>query len=355
MLTVRLALGTRPLAQLRRLLVAAASAGTGFLFLHTLVQAVVRPAGSAPRLLWCLLPLAATAQFAAAVARTDPPWRTRDGLSALGLGPVRLTVAAALSTAVACALGSAVALLVFLHLRGDLGGLPFDGAAATALHADADFPVPAALTLLALAPLAGAAAAVLAVRPHPERAPQQQLPWGVALLAAGLAVLAHSGTATAGLLAGGTLTAAGLALAGPALSYGAGALVQMLRPGALRLLAGRALQQEAARLGPPLGIACAVAAAALTVTALPDGPPVPLGGLTAPAAALVAACAAATVLTTAAGVRRSRTPHRSLLLDLGAPGTLLRSAAGLQFGALLLLCAPLSWALARLGTLALTG
>ncbi|MYV55547.1 hypothetical protein GT042_24190, partial [Streptomyces sp. SID3212] len=149
MLSLRLTRGTHPLVLLRRLLVAAASAGVGFLLLCTLGWALGHPAGSYLRLLWCLVPLAATVQFAVAVARTDPSTRPRSGLSAVGLGPARLTVLAVASTAVATTLGSAVALLVFLHLRGDLTGMPFDGDAADLLSADRPLPLGAALTLLA--------------------------------------------------------------------------------------------------------------------------------------------------------------------------------------------------------------
>ncbi|NEE32145.1 hypothetical protein G3M53_42700, partial [Streptomyces sp. SID7982] len=106
---------------------AAASAGVGFLLLCALGYAAAHPAsaGSVLRLLWCFVPLAATVQFAVAVARTDPSTRPRPGLSSLGLGPVRLSALAAVSTAVSTTLGSMVALLFFLHLRGDLTGMPF--------------------------------------------------------------------------------------------------------------------------------------------------------------------------------------------------------------------------------------
>ncbi|HEY9441433.1 MAG TPA: hypothetical protein VIS29_22875, partial [Streptomyces sp.] len=133
MLALRLARGSLPLVQVRRLLVAAASAGVGFLLLSTLGYAAghpAHPAGSVLRLLWCLVPLAATVQFAVAVARTDPSTRPRSALSAAGLGPAGLSILAAVSTALSTTLGSAVALLLFLHLRGDLAGLPFDGGAA---------------------------------------------------------------------------------------------------------------------------------------------------------------------------------------------------------------------------------
>lgn len=250
MLALRLARGSRPLVQLRRLLVAAASAGTGFLLLYVLVGAVAQPAGSFPRLLWALIPLAVTVHFAVVVARADPATQPREGLDAVGLGPVRLMLAAAISTAVACALGSAVALAAFLHLRGELAGLPFDGTGAELLHADQPLPVAGALTLLALIPLTASAATALALRPHPTLAPQTGLPWGIALTACGLAASAYAGRGDAGALIGWSLTAVGLALAGPGLAYACGSLVQAVRPGALRLLAGRTLQEEAPGSAP---------------------------------------------------------------------------------------------------------
>ncbi|HEY9374194.1 MAG TPA: hypothetical protein VIU94_38040, partial [Streptomyces sp.] len=164
MLALRLTRGSHPLVLLRRLLVAAAAAGVGFLLLCTLGYAVGHPAhapDSSLRLLWCVIPMAATVQFAVAVARTDPSTRPRPGLSAVGLGPARLTALAAASTAVACTLGSTVALLFYLHLRGDITGLPFDGAAADLLAADRPIPLAAALTLLAVLPVAAATAAAL--------------------------------------------------------------------------------------------------------------------------------------------------------------------------------------------------
>lgn len=160
---------------MRRLLVAAASAGVGFLLLCALGYAAGHPdsAGSVLRLLWCFIPLAATVQFAVAVARTDPSTRPRSGLSAVGLGPVKLSVLAAVSTAVSCTLGSAVALLFFLHLRGDLSGLPFDGAAAGLLGADASLPIAAVLVLLALVPVAAATGSALALRGRPAGAARE--------------------------------------------------------------------------------------------------------------------------------------------------------------------------------------
>ena len=73
MLALRLTRSARPAVQLRRLLVATASAGTGFLLLSTLGHALSHPgtpAGSALRLAWCTVPLAATRAPARA-----PAWR----------------------------------------------------------------------------------------------------------------------------------------------------------------------------------------------------------------------------------------------------------------------------------------
>ncbi|MFE1791103.1 hypothetical protein ACFW7J_22400 [Streptomyces sp. NPDC059525] len=360
MLSLRLVRGSRPLVQLRRLLVAAACAGSGLLLLYVLADAEARPTGSFPRLLWALVPVAATVQFAVAVARTDPATRPREGLDAVGLGPVRLALAAAVSTAVACTLGSVLALAAFLHLRGELAGLPFDGAGARLLHADRPLPVAAALTLLALLPLTASAATALALRPrHPHSglAPQTGVPWGVALTACGLGLLAYARPDGPALPAAGALIAVGFALAGPGLAYACGTLVQAVRPGALRLLAGRTLQEEASRLGRPLGVLCAVGAAALTVALAPHGPaagtPAPLGPLTGPAAALVALCAAASLLTAAVESRQARGPARAALAELGTPCAVLRTAAGLRAGALLAGCVPLVWGVAQLTSLAL--
>ncbi|MFE5772147.1 hypothetical protein ACFQ7O_27710 [Streptomyces sp. NPDC056485] len=356
MLALRLARGSRPLVQLRRLLVAAACAGTGFLLLYVLAEATARPAGSFPRLLWAMVPLAVTVQFAVAVARTDPATRPREGLDAVGLGPVRLTLVATLSTAIACTLGSALALAAFLHLRGELTGLPFDGAAAGLLHADRPLPVAAALTLLALIPLSASAATALALRPHPPLAPQTALPWGIALIACGLAALAYAGPGRAGTPAGWALTAVGLSLAGPGLAYACGALVQAVRPGAMRLLAGRTLQEEAPRLGRPLGVLCAIGAGALTAAALRarGGLGVPLGPLTGPACALVVLCAAATLITRAVEVRQDRSATRTALRDMGTPGGVLRTAATLRATALVAVCGPVVWGVAQLTSMALT-
>ncbi|MFF4056756.1 hypothetical protein ACFYZ8_09790 [Streptomyces sp. NPDC001668] len=442
MLALRLTRGARPAVQLRRLLVALASAGTGFLLLCTLGHAISHPedpSGAVLRLAWCLTPLAATVHFALAVARTDPGTRPRPGLAAIGLGPARLMAVTATTTALSCTLGSMLALLFFLHLRGDLTGLPFDGAAADFLAAGTPLPLPAALTLLGLVPAIASVTVGLVLRPRDDRAasarrearsygrfgaygrttarepfgaygrfrarrntsepaapkdptpapaaesgpldpgqdsalppaPQEApkgLPWGIAVLAAGLAVEAYAnrhGTAPATPLPGGLagtpsvlvgwlLTAAGLAVAGPGLTHLCGRLLQSGRPGALRLLAGRVLMAEATRIGRPLGIVCAVASGAYAMISLydPTGPEV--GPLTTLGLLLVTSCALATLLTAAVEAKHARSDTTAALLRLGAPATMLRSAAALRAGALLALFGPLTLVVAELAALPLT-
>ncbi|MFE1950596.1 hypothetical protein ACFW9D_09025 [Streptomyces sp. NPDC059524] len=383
MLALRLVRGAHPLVQLRRLLVAAASAGTGFLLLCTLGYAMGHPESSGDavlRLAWCVVPLAATVYLAVAVARSDPGTKPRSGLSAVGLGPARLTLLASVSTAVACTLGSTLALLFFLHLRGDLTGLPFDGAARGLLAADQPLPLAATLTLLAFVPLAASTASALVLRPRIVRAggakaatdaPQDLkepaaapsgLPWGVALLAAGLAVetyAAHArggagfpmpgglGGSPSGVLAGWALTAVGLALVGPGLTYQCGRALQAVRPGAVRLLAGRVLMEEAGRIGRPLGVVCAVASGVYAATVLAGARPA-LGPLSAIGGVLVVGCTLATLATAAVEARQVRRHTQTALLRLGAPATVLRSSAALRAGALLAVFGPLTWAVAEL-------
>ncbi|MGW1803504.1 hypothetical protein [Streptomyces sp. NPDC002078] len=168
MVALRLTGAAGPAVQLRRLLVAAAAGGTGFLLLACLGYAVNHPDhadAAALRLAWCAVPLAATVYFALAVARTDPGTRPRTGLSAVGLGPARLMAVSALSTALSCTLGSLLAAVAFLHLRGDLTAAPFGGAAGDFLAAGKHLPVPAALTLLGLVPALASATVALTLRP----------------------------------------------------------------------------------------------------------------------------------------------------------------------------------------------
>ncbi|MFF4883242.1 hypothetical protein ACFY2D_10500 [Streptomyces nigra] len=452
MLALRLTRGARPAVQLRRLLVTAASAGTGFLLLCAMGYALAHPgspADATARLVWCLPPIAATVHLAVAVARTDPGTRPRPGLAAVGLGPARLMLVSATTTALSCVLGSMLALLVFLHLRGDLTGMPFDGAATEALAAGTPLPVPGSLTLLALVPVLASAAVAFVLRPTvlgpapdgggrrsygrfgatgrvaaretfgsygrfgtrggaagrgtgreepepaegkvavetpavdtpavetpavesvpelpaPHPAPKG-LPWGVAVLAAGLAVETYAAGATddggpalpaalpagpTGVLAGWLLTAVGLALLAPGLTHLCGLLLQAVRPGALRLLAGRGLMEEATRIGRPLGVVCAVASAAVAMTPLPDSGS--FGPLTALGAAVVTGCAVATLCTAAVEVRQDRSGTTAALLRLGAPAATLRGAAALRAGALLAVFGPLTLVVAELAALPLT-
>ncbi|MFJ4787063.1 hypothetical protein [Streptomyces sp. NPDC088794] len=471
MLALRLSRGAHPAVQLRRLLVAVASAGTGFLLLCTLGYAMSHPdnaGGSLLRLAWCLTPLAATVHFAVAVARTDPGTRPRPGLAAIGLGPARLMAVSALTTALSCVLGSMLALLFFLHLRGDLTGMPFDGAASQFLAADSPLPLPAALTLLSLVPAIASATVALVLRPRDLHRPQPRalgraygrfgaytrpndretfgaygrfgarlrrtepdptptepagsraagaapvpqrggppqaraseptptassdsttetpdtptpsqpttpprsatagLPWGIAILAAGLAVEAYASrttptprlalpggvtTGTPAILTGFALAALGLALAAPGLTHLCGRLLQSARPGALRLLAGRVLMEESTRIGRPLGIVCAVAAGAYAMTALYDTGGPDFGPLTTLGTLLVTGCTVATLLTAAVEAKHARAETTAALVRLGAPATMLRSAAAIRAGALLALFVPLTLVVAELAALPLT-
>lgn len=414
MLALRLTRAARPAVQLRRLLVAAASAGTGFLLLGSLGYAMGHPqtpGAAALRLAWCVVPLAATVYLALAVARTDPGTRPRPGLSAVGLGPGRLMAVSALTTLLACTLGSLVALLFFLHLRGDLSGLPIDGKGAQFLAADRPLPVPAALTLLALLPLAASGAVALSLRPRDPRRPAARgtasfgarwhailhrteapasaeapvdagaegwsdvltvapppreapagFPWGVAALAAGLAVQAYANRAApasvlalpvegAAVLGGWLLTALGLVLAAPGLTYLCGKVLQSAQPGALRLLAGRVLMSEATRIGRPLGVVCAVTSAALATTAMYDQPAAAFGPLSTVATLVIGGCTLATLLTAAIETRQSRADTTAALLRLGAPATMLRGSAALRAAALIALFVPLTLLIAYLSAL----
>ncbi|MEU8589605.1 hypothetical protein AB0C59_21805 [Streptomyces sp. NPDC048664] len=415
MLALRLARGAHPLVQLRRLLVVAASAGTGFLLLCTLGNALVHPGTpdrASLRLLWCLAPLAATVYFAVAVARTDPGTRPRSSLTLIGLGPARLMALSSATTALSTVLGSLLALLAFLHLRGDLPGTPLDGPGPRFLAADQPLPLPAALTLLALVPLAASLASAFALRPREAR-PRRRgeggvrgadevglldspgasdtlptgfpreaepdvlpetgrvpggLPWGVAALAAGLAVETQSSQAAraprlhlpggvasgpAWALAGWALTALGLALAGPALTHLCGRLLQSVRPGALRLLAGRGLQEEARRIGRPLGVVCAVASGSYATAALYGGARPSFGPLTVLGAVIVAGCVLATLATAAVEARQERSGSIAALVRMGAPARVLRTSALLRATALAVVFVPVTWVVAELAAIPL--
>ncbi|WP_399085162.1 hypothetical protein ACGH2B_05890 [Streptomyces sp. BBFR2] len=396
MLALRLARGTRPLVLVRRAAVAAAAGGTGFLLLATLGHATAHPTDSgqaAARLLWCLAPLAATAQLAVAVARTDPAARLQRGMAAAGLGPFRLTLLAAVSTGLSGALGVLVALLVFLRLRGGLGAAPRPELATELLGAGHPLPVAGTTLLLALVPLVMAGATALALRPReaapvPPPAPTEPgdgadgaprtapaapsgLPWGIALTAVGLTVETYAGRGTAtgsgllplpgrlvgsppGVLAGWALSAVGLVLAGPGLVHLCGRLLCAGRPGALRLLAGRVLQEEARRIGRPVGVLCAVASGGYAAVKVFRAAPLEtFGPLTAVGAAVVLGCVLASALAAGLESRTARADATAALRRLGAPAALLRRAATLRATTLLLVLAPLTWGVAELATLPL--
>ncbi len=191
------------------------------------------------------------------------------------------------------------------------------------------------------------------------------------VLAAGLAVEAYAGrtpgspgastTALPGGLAadsapvllGWLLTALGLALAGPGLTHLCGRLLQSASPGAVRLLAGRILMEEAGRIGRPLGVVCAVASATFAMVALYDHSAPALGPLTVLGTLLVAGCTVTTLLTAAVEARQARSDITAALVRLGAPTTTLRTAAALRAGALLGVFAPLTLLIADLAALPL--
>ncbi|MBX4174885.1 hypothetical protein K3A88_07605, partial [Streptomyces geysiriensis] len=186
------------------------------------------------------------------------------------------------------------------------------------------------------------------------------LPWGIAVLTAGLAVETYAGdTATrdaapsAGVLLGWALATLGLALAGPGLTHLCGRLLQAVRPGALRLLAGRVLMEESHRVGRPLGVVCAVASAAYAAAALHDADATDFGPLSLIGAVVVAGCTVATLLTAAVEAKHARTDTTDALLRLGAPPTTLRAAAALRAGALLAVFGPLTLVVAQLASLPL--
>ncbi|MFF2925370.1 hypothetical protein ACFVTP_23675 [Streptomyces celluloflavus] len=386
MLALRLARGSHPLVLLRRLFVATASAGTGFLLLSTLGHAVGHPSpagDSLVRLLWCAAPLAATAQLAVSVARTDPAARLQQGMAAAGLGPVRLTLLAAVSTALSCALGVLLSLLVFLRLRGDLGGTSSGGASSDLLGTGHPVPLLGALLLLSAVPLTAATATAVSLRPRPEAAATSEaeahtkpavpsgLPWGIAMTAAGLAIEAYTsrGTGTPGgllplpgrltesppgVLAGWSLSAFGLVLAGPGLVHLCGWLLCAGRPGALRLLSGRLLQRDAHRLGRPLGVLCAVVSGSYAALKVYEASPTRhFGPLTAIGAAVVLACVTASALAAVLESRSARTHTTAALRRLGARASALRHTAALRAMALLIVLAPLTWVVAEMATLPL--
>ena len=369
MLTLRVLRGSGMAALLRWLLVALASCGTGLLLLTTLGWALGHPESTTSdavvRLGWCVVPVVVTVQLAVAVGRTQSGGWPHSGLAAVGLGRTGLVLLAAATSALVCALGSAAALALFLQLRGDLTGTPFAGVGPGVLAAGRRLPPAGAATLLALVPAAAAAASAARLRTDraPSAATPNGLPWGVALTAVGLAIEAaapHGGRVPlpSGLgsippeAAGGwAVTTAGLMLAGPGLIHTCGRLLAAFRPGAVRLLAGRGLQQEARGLGRPLGLLAAAGAAAFSVHGLRRDSGHPLGPVTTFAAALIAVCVLATVSMAALDAHRGRAPAAAALRDLAASPAVLRTAATVRSTVLLAAFLPLAVLIAALSPL----
>jgi hypothetical protein len=175
-LSLRVLRGTRVRGLAAWLLVAVAAAGAGMLLLSALGWALGHPhrgGDAAVRLVWCVLPVAAAVLLAVVVGRAQPAGRPRAGLAAVGLGRTAVVLLTATTSALVCAFGSAVALVAFLQLRGDLAGAPYRGKAAALLGGTRPLPLAGALTLLALVPLAAAVATAWTARvtPHPRPPP----------------------------------------------------------------------------------------------------------------------------------------------------------------------------------------
>ena len=356
-LSLRLTLRARPAALARSLALAAACAVTGFLMLTALGHAARHPAhapDSLARLGWCAVPLAAVALSAVAVFRSETSASPSPALAAIGIGPARLPLLATAQAVLTCVLGSGVALVAFLLLRD---------------HLTAGRPLPAAgvATLLAVAPLTVAGACLAGLRPGRDQVRPILGPaigiimvlWGLAAeimgpdpvgRGHGTVVQLPGGLGPIGpmVLAGWALTVAGPVVAGPGLVHVTGRLLSVWRPRAVRLLAGRALQADAARIGQPLGLLCAAGCAGLSGWALRDADSRPLGALTVLAAAVVLLCPVLALVSATAGARRARAESAGVLTALGAPRGVLRSAALVRTAVLLGVFVPLTLALAWL-------
>jgi hypothetical protein len=192
------------------------------------------------------------------------------------------------------------------------------------------------------------------------------LPWGVALSSVGLAVQAGAphgdalplpsglGSVSSATVAGWLLTCAGMVLAGPGLTHLCGRLLTVHRPGALRLLAGRALQQEARSVGRPLGLLCATATAAFAGYGLRHDAGHGLGPVTSFAAALIAVCVLAIAAIALVEARNARARSTAALRGIGAPPSLLRGAVALRAGVVLAVAVPLTVLVAAFATVPVT-
>jgi hypothetical protein len=346
-------------------LVAAASAGTGLLLLSALAWALAHPQRSSydamVRLGWCVLPVVATVQLATAVGRAQPEGWPRTGLAAVGLGRAGVVMLSAVNTVVVCAFGSLLAMGIFLQLRGDLTGEPFGGVGSGALAAGRPLPLAGAGTLLALVPAAAAATGAAGLRPFPGQAADAPvtLPWGIALTAVGLAVEVTApkghgmplpsgfGSVPSLAVCGWALVTAGMVLAGPGLVHVCGRLLAVHRPGATRLLAGRALLSEAPRIGRPLGLLAATTSAGMCAYDVHHK----VGPVTAFAAGVMALCVLGTTGLAFHESAHARTPTTALLRELGGSPSLLRTALAMRAAVLVAAFAPAALLVAALATL----
>lgn len=114
---------------------------------------------------------------------------------------------------------------------------------------------------------------------------------------------------------------------------------------------------ESRRIGRPLGVVSAVVSGILAAAALYDADTGSdaFGPLTGLGASLILACTTATLLTAALESKQGRTHTTEALLRIGAPPTVLRTAALMRAGALLAVFLPLTWLVAKLAALPLTG
>ncbi|MFF5717896.1 hypothetical protein [Streptomyces buecherae] len=251
------------------------------------------------------------------------------------------------------------------------------GRVAPAHHgADTGAPSTAPLTSPELVQTADQRAPhVVHIAPPPSPTGASGLPWGIALISVGLALetyVSRDATdtrdllPTPGHLSGGAiavlatwvLATTGLVLVGPGLVRLCGRLLALGRPGALRLLAGRGLQEESNRLGRPLGALCAVASSTYVAVRLYDAVPNlthdrPFGPLTGLGAALMMGCATATALMAVLESKNARTASTDALIRIGAPRSVLRNAATLRVTAVVTVLGALSWLVAELAAMPL--
>ncbi|WP_441250049.1 hypothetical protein [Kitasatospora sp. McL0602] len=377
MLYLRLARGYRIADLGRWLLTATAAALVAAFLLRALGRALSEPAdGSLVRLLWCLPPLAAVAWFAAVAARAVPAGRPDriTGLTAAGAGPTRIRALIAGEIALACALGSALTLLLFLVLRNNIAGPSL----APELGMGVPLPAAAPVTLLTLVPLVAGVSAALAV-PAAEHLPGRPaqpaqaafgplrlaLPPGLLLVGVALELYglrpgadqdgrpirlpAGLGTTSAAASTGWALAALGLALFTAPLLAWAGRLLALGRPAPLRLLAGRGLTAEAAPLGTPLAVLALSLATLLTTARYWVDKPGTASTLPAVEGVLVLTCVVGAVLVRVNEIRNARRGVAAAFFQLGAAPRLLFGAALLRTaaaGTVLLLTGGLTAALA---------